>query len=779
MRLRFLDSLLWRLLLPIVFFGVLFSLILSWYLVPPLISVLEKRADQTITHTASMAMNICEERLNQMLVLRLEENQEMNSASKNEAIAEIIRIADIFPVIKFLVFDIDGLLQGSSFTTPSHQPEELLAILKNKRELNEIYQAELFGDTILFKPYYFPFWRWHIISFTTEKDYYAPIIMAQNIVRFGTFGTMLAVIASMLFLFLLRISSPLHKIIRATAEVRKGHFVRVNLKGNSEVERLACAFDHMIETLENERSQTRRMMDSLQESEEKYRLLTENSLTLVFVLHNDLFVYANSAAAAFFQTPGKNIAGENIYTLFSDEQAALLRKHLQLLLQNYSSVEHFELQYPAPDGEQRWLEIQAAMIPYRKRASILIHAQDITLRKKMEYEQDILRRKVSRSEQMEMLGTLAGGVAHDLNNIFGGIVSYPEFLLQTMDPADPLFSPLQTIHKSGTKAAAIVQDLLTLTRRGVLVTEIIYLQTIVEEYLRSPEFLNLRTFFPKIEVVTDFAPGLSPIVGSPHHIAKSLMNLVTNAAESMPQGGKISISLQNTFVSSPIAGFEDMRVGEYVTLTVQDYGGGISSQDLDKIFEPFYTKKVMGRSGTGLGMSVVWGTIKDHHGAIDIFSRQGAGTIITLYFPASQEKKEPQAQKPEVLQGSERGEKILVVDDVEEQRNLAVSILKSLGYTVDSVESGEHAVCKIKESDYDLVILDMIMDPGMDGLTTYRKILEHKQQQKAIIISGFSETERVRKAMAMGAGPYLRKPYKVHDLAAAVQSTLTLKRDIT
>jgi PAS domain S-box-containing protein len=776
MSFRFIDSLLCRLLLPIVIFGALFSLLLSLYLVPPLISLLEKRADQTITHTAQLAMNICEERLNQMLVLRLEENQEMNSASKKEAIAEIKKIAQIFPVIKILIFDNDGLLQGSSFAIPSHNPEDLLHILTNRKELHDVFQGELFGETILFKPHYFPFWRWHIVSFTTENEYYAPIIMAKNIVQFGAFGTMLAVIGSMVFLFLLRISYPLQKIIKATEDVRKGRFVKVNLQGKSEVERLAQAFDHMIETLETERNQIRRIMDNLQESEEKYRLLTENSLTLVFVLHNDQFVYANSAAASFFQIAGMELQGKDLYSLFTEEQASLLRNRLELLLQNYSTVEHFELQYHTPSGEQTWLEIQAALIPFRKTSSILVHAQNISLRKEMEFEQEIWRRKVSRSEQMEMLGTLAGGVAHDLNNILGGIVSYPEFLLQTMDPMDPLYSPLQTIHKSGTKAAAIVQDLLTLTRRGVLVTEVILLQDIVDEYLSSPEFSNLCSFFPNIRLVTHFSPDILPIVGSPHHIAKSLMNLVTNAAESMPHGGEILISIQNKYIESPIAGFEDMIPGQYVTLMVKDDGEGISSEDFDKIFEPFYTKKVMGRSGTGLGMSVVWGTVKDHNGAVDIFSRKGTGTSITLYFPASMKTHELKQEKEQMLLVSGNGERILVVDDVEEQRDLAASILKSLGYRVESVDSGESAVSKIKESEYDLVLLDMIMDPGMDGLTTYRKILQYKPSQKAIIISGFSETERVRNTMALGAGLYLKKPYEVKELAAAVQNELQSKK---
>ncbi|MBW2709728.1 MAG: response regulator [Deltaproteobacteria bacterium] len=249
------------------------------------------------------------------------------------------------------------------------------------------------------------------------------------------------------------------------------------------------------------------------------------------------------------------------------------------------------------------------------------------------------------------------------------------------------------------------------------------------------------------------------------------MNLVSNAAEAMPEGGRLTISTENRYIDRPISGYDTVKEGDYVVLTVSDTGTGISPEDMDKIFEPFYTKKKMGRSGTGLGMAVVWGTVKDHNGYIDIRSAEGSGTIFTLYFPVTRKSVEERTE----ISLSEyigNGEAILIVDDVEQQRKIASGMLKELGYLVASVPSGEAAVEYLKEKSVDLIVLDMIMDPGMDGLDTYKKILEIHPGQKAIIASGFSETDRVKALQHLGAGAYIKKPFLLEKLGVAVKEEL-------
>jgi CheY-like chemotaxis protein len=256
------------------------------------------------------------------------------------------------------------------------------------------------------------------------------------------------------------------------------------------------------------------------------------------------------------------------------------------------------------------------------------------------------------------------------------------------------------------------------------------------------------------------------------HLGKTVMNLLSNAAEAITGLGEVLITTENRYVDRPIQGYDNTQEGEYAVLTVSDTGSGISSSDIGRIFEPFYTKKAMGRSGTGLGLAVVWGTVKDHSGYIDVQSTEGKGTIFTLYFPVTREdlSKVEQVVPKSTYLG--RGEHILVVDDVEGQRLLASAMLEGLGYKVSSVAGGEEAIAFVKKQPVDLLILDMIMDPGIDGLETYRRILAMRKDQKAIIVSGFAMTERVRQTQELGAGTYVKKPYLLEKIGIAVRREL-------
>ena len=271
---------------------------------------------------------------------------------------------------------------------------------------------------------------------------------------------------------------------------------------------------------------------------------------------------------------------------------------------------------------------------------------------------------------------------------------------------------------------------------------------------------------------TRFAADALNISGSSTHLSKTVMNLISNAAEAMPPGGRITVSTENRYIDRPIRGYDNVQEGDYLVLTVTDTGMGISPDAIKKIFEPFYTKKKMGRSGTGLGMTVVWGTVKDHNGYIDVQSTEGVGTTFTLYFPVTREKPSEDKPGPAIISYNGNGESILIVDDVLEQREIASGMLEMLGYSIKSVSSGEDAVEYLKTHKADLLVLDMIMDPGMDGLDTYKKILELHPGQKAVIASGFSETDRAREVKRLGAGEYVKKPFLLEKIGLAVKREL-------
>jgi nitrogen-specific signal transduction histidine kinase/ActR/RegA family two-component response regulator len=405
------------------------------------------------------------------------------------------------------------------------------------------------------------------------------------------------------------------------------------------------------------------------------------------------------------------------------------------------------------------------LITWEGRPATLNFLRDITEQKGLEY-------RLQQAQKMEAIGTLAGGVAHDLNNILSGIVSYPELLLLDLPEDSSLREPIETIQKSGQKAAAIVQDLLTLARRGVSISEVVNLNQIISQYLISPEHKKMISYHPKVEVNTRLETNLYDILGSPIHLSKTIMNLVSNSAEAMPDGGSVIISTDFRYIEKSVIGFETIEEGEYAILTVSDKGTGISSAEIGKIFEPFYTKKVMGRSGTGLGMAVVWGTVKDHKGFIDVQSSLGKGTTFTIYFPITRKEMEAHKDAIKIEDYMGNGESILVVDDVQSQREISTSMLNKIGYNAESVASGEEAIDYLKGKPIDLLLLDMIMDPGINGLETFERIRRINPEQKAVIASGFSDPDQVKEAQRIGARAYLKKPYSLEHIGLAVRAEL-------
>jgi len=430
--------------------------------------------------------------------------------------------------------------------------------------------------------------------------------------------------------------------------------------------------------------------------------------------------------------------------------------------------------FPDLGTKGKWLHFTAASI--RNAQDELVGAietlEDITARKRIEESSRRLAERLRRAEKMEALGTLAGGVAHDLNNILGVLVGYSELLLMAIPDDNPLRKYVSNILQSSEKSAAIIQDLLTLARRGVATSDVVNINKVISDYSNSIEFEKLKTNYPLISFRINPDNNLMNIKGSPVHLSKTVMNLIANAAEAISGDGEVIIATKNQYLDRPITGYDEIHEGDYVVLTISDTGRGIAADDIGKIFEPFYTKKKMGRSGTGLGLAVVWGTVKDHEGYIDVQSEEGKGTVFALYFPVTRDEISVNGKTASLESYMGKGESILVIDDVYEQRELAKAMLKKLDYRVVCVSSGTEAVAYLKTNKVDLIVLDMIMDPGIDGLETYQQILKIGPAQKAIIVSGYSETDKVKKARSLGVGAYVQKPYILEKLGIAVRNEL-------
>lgn len=396
-------------------------------------------------------------------------------------------------------------------------------------------------------------------------------------------------------------------------------------------------------------------------------------------------------------------------------------------------------------------------------------------------QRKLLEQQLQQAQKMEVIGNMASGIAHDLNNILSGIVSYPDLIMLELKDGDPLLDKIKIIQKSGQDAAAIVQDLLTLARRSMDVSKPCNLNHIITEYLKSPVWQEKLKPHPKIQLCLDLDPDLPNVKGSRIHLSKVIMNLLLNAVEAMVTGGELSITTRKSNAESErITGsfFDDNPPsGDLVKLVIADQGIGIPESDLSRIFEPFYSRKKMGSSGSGLGMTIVWSTIREHGGHVDISSKEGFGTEVTILLPATRRQIKDIDDRFDFSDWL-GNETILLVDDNPEQLHIGAGMLEKLGYSVRCARGGSEAVSIARETHFDLLILDMIMPGGPDGLETYQQILEFNPGQRAVVATGFSESDRISEIRKVGVRFCISKPYSLKKLAQAVRSELDRNPDI-
>ncbi|MEQ8253205.1 MAG: ATP-binding protein [Smithellaceae bacterium] len=516
----------------------------------------------------------------------------------------------------------------------------------------------------------------------------------------------------------------------------------------------------------------------LRESEKKYRLLFEYSpLGHLYFDEQGYIVDCNDNCVKIFGSSRKALIGRNLLSLPDKKMASCVKKALKGKNAAYEDVYK-------PVTAKKSTPIRVIFAPVKLGNKNILGGmaiiEDITERKQAEAERRNLEVRLQRAEKMEAFGQLVGGVAHDLNNVLGTLSGYLELLVLETAEGQRSRKYAEKIMLATEKGASIVQDLLTLARRGVAVSETINLNNIISDFFKTPVFEKIKDHHPLVAFRFDCKEDVLNIKGSPIHLEKALMNLVLNAAESIEGAGEVTIRTESCYIDKTVSGYDEINEGDYTALIVSDTGGGIPDEHRDKIFEPFYTKKTMGRSGTGLGLAIVWGTVKDCKGYIDLHSEVGKGSTFTLYFPATREDfQAPQKQKEPVERYMGRGESVLVIDDIAEQREVASIFLTRLGYDVKAVSSGEEAVAHLKKHKADILVLDMIIEPGIDGLETFQRILQINPRQKAVLVSGFSETDRVREAQRLGAGAYIRKPYMMEKIGLAVRDELDKTSAVT
>ena len=424
------------------------------------------------------------------------------------------------------------------------------------------------------------------------------------------------------------------------------------------------------------------------------------------------------------------------------------------------------------DGTEFPLETNIHPITFQGRPARVCAIRDISERVRAEEEKLALHKRLVKDNNLRSLGQMAGCVAHDLNNILSGVVSYPDLLLAQMHESDQFYAKIRKIQEAGKRAAAVVADLVMLARGGSALTTVENINDIILSHLSSIEHSGRMTNYPEAVIQTDLQPDLHNTYCSHLHIQKILLNLIGNALEAMQGKGVVRIATQNCRCVNPLTeNFVAEQAGSYIKMSIADNGPGIPPKYIEHIFEPFYTTKIMGKSGTGLGLAIVWNAVQDHNGWIEVKDNK-PGALFEIYLPATIEKTYSidTIGADRLLHGN--GERILLIDDEPEQNEIMEKLITSLGYTASSATSGEEGLAFLQEQDADLILLDMIMGDGLNGRETYERLLQIRPKQKVIIISGYSKNEDVLRAKALGVSQFLEKPVTLLKLSRAIKLSL-------
>ncbi|MEA2639740.1 MAG: hypothetical protein QOF51_1134 [Chloroflexota bacterium] len=513
--------------------------------------------------------------------------------------------------------------------------------------------------------------------------------------------------------------------------------------------------------------ESQRHAQDLAASEERFRRLAENAEDAIYyfeVRPAPRFTYVSPAAVRMLGVQAEQYYAnpDLMFSLTHPDDLPKLHAEYETMLTGQAPTEPLLLRRRHVDGHYVWNEQRSVPLYDDQGELFAIEgiSRDVTERKQLEEH-------ISRAQRLETAGQVAAQVAHDFNNLLVPLVGFPE-LIKLQLPADhPAVAYCDAMLDAAQRISEINEDLLVLGRRGHFEARPVDLSALVHEAVRNQVAEERR---PYVDV--DLHASLL-VRGAPSQLMRVIMNLLVNALDASPEHGRIQIRTEDVSLNQPLTHHNRIESGEYVRLDICDRGSGIPPELREHIFDPFFTtKSAGGRSGTGLGLSVVQSVVNDHHGYVDYRSDVG-GTTFSVYLPVD---RQPAAPALAEVQGGE--ESLLVVDDDPTQRKLVGTLLSSLGYTVAEAASGEAALNLCRQHPYDLVILDMIMPDGMDGTETFRRLRELEPGQRAILLSGYAESERVVTANSLGVGRCLRKPATRDQLARAVRGELDRKSSV-
>lgn len=503
---------------------------------------------------------------------------------------------------------------------------------------------------------------------------------------------------------------------------------------------------------------------ALREREKKYRTLVESSpLGIALYDLNGNIVELNSALPKMMCSPSLEATrAVNLFTF-----PLLVRAGLSdAMMECVKSGEHIVGEYPYTTKWGKSLHIRLHVSPVRDREERvvggLVFCEDISENKRLEEQ-------IRQAAKMEAIGRLAGGVAHDFNNLITAMLGYATLILQQLPQNSQIRDKVEQITGAAKRAASLTRQLLAFSRKQMLDVRPLNLNTSIREF----EPILRRLIGEDISLVVHLEPSLRHVLADPGQMEQILMNLAANARDSMPEGGTLTIGTQNVELDpSLLEDKRDLSPGSYVSLSVSDTGAGMDAHTLAHIFEPFFTTKAKG-TGTGLGMATVYGVVKQHRGHISVWSELDYGTTFTVHFPVVDEPTEKIFADATARRHARGTATVLVVEDEEIVRNLACEALETLGYSTLNAADPEEAIriCKRHNGVIDLVLSDVVL-PQMDGKSLFAVLSRIRPQMKVLYVSGYTESFIVRHGVLDRDVHFLQKPFTVDKLAAKVNEVL-------
>ncbi|HWQ08910.1 MAG TPA: PAS domain S-box protein, partial [Holophaga sp.] len=490
----------------------------------------------------------------------------------------------------------------------------------------------------------------------------------------------------------------------------------------------------------------RQAEETLRASEARFRTLTEQAPIPLFVQQDDVYVYCNPAALRLLHAPDEAaVLGRPSLDIVHPDDRPGTGEVIQQRREGRLRTDRHPERFVALDGAIIDVEVIGAPISLGGRAAMLVFAEDVTARNRDERLRRTLEQELNRSQKLQSLGSLAGGVAHDMNNVLGAILNLATLHRDKAPEGSPLRQSMETIARACLRGGTMVKGLLGFAREGLAEERPLDLNELVREEVALLE----RTTLQKVRLEMDLAEGLRAVIGDASALAHALMNLCVNAVDAMPDGGTLSIRTGN-------------EPGGTVLLAVGDTGCGMPAEVMEKALDPFFTTKPQGK-GTGLGLSIVYGTVKAHGGQLQLKSAPGEGTVVEIRLPAWTAGPAP-APPEEAPDRAQRSKRILVVDDDELIQDSIHLLLEALGHQPVVAGSGEEALAALEAgSAFDVVILDLNM-PGLGGARTLQRIRELRPALPVLLATGRADRQAVELVRTVPQVTLLAKPFSLEDL---------------